>query len=327
MYRGYSFDDVLLLPKFSNILSRDDVSTKTYLGKDIYLSIPIISANMPAVTGPKLAIQLAQLGGLPVLHRFYKTDNELDYSQIEDNYNHIKNNIPSTSFVAISLGVKEIDKQFLYGHSNVFPIICIDVAHGHHSLVKDMILFIKEQSPNSLIIAGNVATAPGAEYLAEAGADVVKCGIGPGSVCSTRSQTGNGVPQLTALQLAANVLDKYGTKLISDGGITKAGDIVKALCFADAVMIGKMFAQTYEAPYPGQYFGNSTLKNDYVEGVTIKVSPKITVKELVKNLMDGLRSGMSYQGVDNLYDLKLNPQFIEISNAGLIESSVRYSDV
>jgi IMP dehydrogenase len=206
-----------------------------------------------------------------------------------------------------------------------------------------MISWIKSKHPDMFVIAGNVATGEGARRLWTAGADVVKVGVGPGSLCTTRIETGNGVPQLTALmdvsevQRQLNELErtKYPNEkkrvfpFIADGGIKSAGDIVKALCFADMVMVGNMFAGCEEAPGDRiiidrvsykKYVGSSTHKTNHIEGVAALVPYKGAVSEILTKLREGLVSGCSYQGAHNLEELKDNPVFIRITNAGLKES-------
>lgn len=319
-----SFDDVLLAPKYSEIESRSQVDTSVDLGKGIILKCPIVSANMSDVTGPEMARAIGSIGGLAILHRFYSVD-----EQLNDYLNLIKDRCLS-SHVALSVGVREEDKttvdKFL---DNGCKIICIDVAHGHHKNCGKMTEYASKKG--ALVIAGNVATAEGAEYLYNMGADVIKSGVGSGSICLTRVETGNGVPQFTVISNIAQHRESKGLKfkLISDGGIRKAGDLVKSLCFSDACMIGNMLAGTNEAPGEivniegvayKQYRGSSTHKEKNIEGVKGLVPLKGPVLKIIEKLMDGLRSGCSYQGASNLRELKNNPQFVKITNSGLIES-------
>lgn len=321
---GLSFDDVLLVPKYSEVSSRSLVDTSINLGKKIKLEIPIISANMSSITEVQMANRMLNLGGLPILHRFCSIDKEVQMMQ--------QCMLPSK--VGCSIGVGEEEKQrakslIHYG----CRIICIDVAHGDHKKTIEMAQFISSEYPEILLIAGNVATAKGANRLAEAGVDVIKVGIGPGAICSTRVETGNGVPQLTALDdvfLSSRTESgerKY--KIIADGGIRSAGDCVKALCFADAVMIGNLLAGTDETPGEPisidgklckEYVGSSTHKSNHIEGVKKIVNCKGSAGKIIQKLLEGIKSGCSYQGVDNINDLKNNPEFVRISNAGLIES-------
>jgi IMP dehydrogenase len=332
--KGFVFDDLLLIPKYSEIQHRADIDTKVDLGRGIILDIPLISANMKFVTGPGLAQAMAQVGGMALLHRF-SDSRYLDYGKavglLDINHDYTKH-------IGVSVGTTEQEKQYfienyLYLYKvDSLKIICIDVAHGHHKNTAEMIMFVRENMPDVLIIAGNVATGEGAVFLANAGADIVKVGIGPSSVCTTRREAAAGYPQLSALENCRDALDVSGhgaIKIIADGGITCAGDVIKSLCFSDAVMIGNLFAGTEQAPGEKiiinnqiykQYAGSSTHKATNVEGVSGYVPYRGDVKEVIARLMDGIRSGCSYQGVSNLEDLKLNPEFVEISNAGIVES-------
>ncbi|MGT2828954.1 IMP dehydrogenase [Streptococcus hillyeri] len=227
--------------------------------------------------------------------------------------------------------------------------IVIDTAHGHSAGVLRKIAEIRAHFPNRTLIAGNIATAEGARALYEAGVDVVKVGIGPGSICTTRVVAGVGVPQVTAIYDAASVAREYGKTIIADGGIKYSGDIVKALAAGgDAVMLGSMFAGTDEAPgeteiYQGRKFktyrgmgsiaamkkgssdryfqGSVNEANKLVpEGIEGRVAYKGAVSDIVFQMIGGIRSGMGYVGAANLKELHDNAQFIEMSGAGLIES-------
>ncbi len=333
--KGYTFDDVLLIPKHSNIESRSCVETSIELPRGINLTIPLVSANMKTVTGVKMAQAIRALGGLAILHRFG------DYDELVEDF--VIANIPQSAPGAIgaigaSVGIKPKDLEQVNALYHVgCKIICIDVAHGDHSDVRDFVAAVRAQVPDICIIAGNVVTESGANLLWEAGADIIKVGVGPGSLCTTRVETGNGYPQLSALQNVTHgvyqprEIDGKSTypMFIADGGIKSAGDCVKALCFADVVMIGNLFAGTDEAPgevitVNGQryksYAGSSTHKQNHVEGVVALVPYKGSVSNVVQKLVEGIRSGCSYQGVSKVQDLMQDPRFVVISNAGLLES-------
>jgi len=327
--KSYCFDDVLLVPKLTNIKSRDEIDLSVDLGKGIKLNIPITSANMKTVTQPKLAAQMCYLGGLGILHRF-TANRIIDYRETQTMVNK-----PINSNVGVSVGIAESEKEFLKALTSETDckIVCLDIAHAHSTECLNFVEYIAKNYPQLLLVAGNVATAMGAVALASAGADVIKIGIGGGSICSTRSTTGNGVPQLTAISEAYEALDNLqfkNVKVISDGGLKTSGNIVKALCFSDAVMLGTMLAGCNEAPGTivevdghryKEYVGSSTYKARYIEGITSRVACKGSLADTIEQLCDGIRSGCSYQGVRNLEDLKINPEFVEISNAGLIESN------
>lgn len=192
---GITFDDVLLVPKHSNILSRSQIDVSVDLG-DFHFSNPIIPANMQTVTGAEMAQAIVSNGGLAILHRFMPMTEQLEIAK-GFNYANLRNDIGQ---MAASVGVKDFDKQSVTQFAEVgVRIVCIDIAHGDSEQCTNMIHWIKENHPQMFVIAGNVATGSAAERLWRAGADVVKVGVGPGSLCTTRVETGNGVPQLTAL--------------------------------------------------------------------------------------------------------------------------------
>lgn len=225
-------------------------------------------------------------------------------------------------------------------------IITIDTAHGHSKGVLDCVAKVKAKFPSLPIIAGNVATAEATKALIEHGADVVKVGIGPGSICTTRIIAGIGVPQITAVMDCAEQADKLGKRIIADGGIKYSGDIVKALgAGASAVMLGSLFAGTEETPgeieiFQGRsykvYRGMGSLaamaagsKDRYFqtnakklvpEGVEGRVPYRGSLADVIFQLMGGLRSGMGYCGMENIEKLRHNAQFVKITNAALIES-------
>jgi IMP dehydrogenase len=327
--KGYTFDDVLLIPKHSEISSRQNINTSVNLGRGVRLDIPIVSANMKHVTGVNMAKKIASLGGLAILHRF-----DLD-SNILSNYTEATfSSIQWSCNIGASVGVHTQDRKLVDSLLSArCKIICVDVAHGDHDMAGDMVTYIRRKSDDVLIIAGNVATPEGAEFLSRAGADVIKVGVGPGSLCTTRTETGNGVPQLTALSDVYNnatyQASRYKYKIIADGGIKAAGDVVKALCFSHCVMIGNLLAGTSESPGDQlnvngkiykEYAGSSTHKTSHIEGVTGLVPYKGETGAVIERLMQGVRSGMSYQGVANLEDLRQCPKFVSISHAGLTES-------
>lgn len=346
-----TFDDVLIAPSYSDIDSRSEISLhQNFLGLD--LELPIISANMDYVTGGKMANEMRQNGALGILHRFYADYDE----QISD---ILKYHIPITKTpLIISLGTRNHEESLALldkiRRNRTPHAICIDVAHGEHSKVISLIPKIKDMFSDyayhgyvPYIIAGNVATYDGFLRLAQAGADAVKIGIGPGSVCTTREVTGVGVPQLSAIM---DIVEKRGSlydgmrypdvKLIADGGIKNSGDIVKALAAgADVVMLGSLLAGSPECPgevrvapdnsrwrpYRGQsIFGTNGLK--FVpEGISGWVREKPPVAETLAKLAGGIRSGMSYVGARNLGELRENVEFIKISQSTHIESSTRIS--
>jgi IMP dehydrogenase len=292
--------------------------------------------------------EIIESGGLAILHRFMEPVKQLRIA------NEIVSAGGATHF-AVSVGVKLSDREMVSSfHKAGVQLVCIDIAHGDSEHCVDMVKWIKDRYPGKFVIAGNVATGMGAQRLWLAGADVVKVGVGPGSLCSTRIETGNGVPQMTALMDVANMrktlLDprqRYiqchedGTHeevppkierpiyIMADGGIKSAGDIVKSLCFADMTMVGNLFAGCTETPggrmmiddvMYKEYAGSSTHKKNHVEGVAALVRCTGDYYEVLTKLLEGLRSGMSYQGAHNLQELQEHPEFVRITNSGLVES-------
>mgnify|MGYP000393784267 CR=1 FL=1 len=332
--RGLTFDDVILVPGYNGIKSRQNVTTNvSCMGKDF--SIPVISSNMDTITEFAMAELMTGLGGMAILHRFMTIEKNVEI------YKKIKNK----DKVGISIG---IGKEGLERAERLIKegctILCVDVAHGHSKEVNRTVRTLRElYSSNILIIAGNVATYAGADYLAAAGADVIKVGIGPGSVCSTRIKTGFGVPQLTAIQECR----KVDRMLIADGGIRVPADAVKALAAgADFVMLGGMLAGTDETP--GEKIEITTVEGEKAfikrfrgmasreaqedfmgqmsdwktaEGVSIEVPCRGSAKDVLQDLLGGIRSGLTYCGAATIKDLQRKAQFMEITPAGRTEGT------
>lgn len=329
---AYTFDDVLLVPQQSNIKSRNDVDLSTKLGS-LSLRLPILSANMDTVTEGNMAVAMGKLGGGGVLHRFA----EFDPSVIE----WVDQCVAAKAPVIISVGVTEINEEIdridWLLEKQKLDAVCLDVAHGDSDAVFNAIRKIRESfHPTLDIIAGNVATASAASRLVDAGASIIKVGIGPGSVCSTRIVTGHGVPQLTAIMRVAQAVD---VQVIADGGIRYPGDIVKALAAgADAVMLGSLLAGTDEAA--GEriiedgvayktYRGMASYavqkekrqgRTPRVEGVSAKVPYRGPVSVTIANLEAGIRSGLSYSGALTLSELRSRAEFVVVTANSVKES-------
>lgn len=327
---AYTFSDVLIEPKYSEITSRANVNIGTRVGI-IDLTLPIISANMKTITGPNMAIEMATNGGLGILHRFNTIDEAVkDFNEVDKSFS-----------VGVSIGVQDADKErFDKLYEVGARTFCIDVAHGHHILVKNMLTWIRSNIHTECIsiIAGNVATSHGALDMIEWGANVVKVGIGPGSVCQTRQRTGVGVPQLYALEqiyhaFKTNVAANHA-HIIADGGIVTVGDIAKALKYADAVMIGSMIAGTSETPgkvfrdasgqfykvYGGSASAENKGDNKFVEGMMKTIPFKAKVKYILREISDGLKSSFSYVGANNIKEFKENCSFLFITDGASRES-------
>ncbi len=354
--QGLTFDDVLLIPGESHVLPNEaDVSTQ--LADNIKLNIPIISAGMDTVTESAMGISMARQGGLGVIHKNMSAEQQATEVSIvksadvnlEDNP-HAAVDDQGRLLVAAAVGVTSDTFERAQGLIDAgVDAIVIDTAHGHSAGVLRKVAEIREHFPKQTLIAGNVATADGTRALFDAGVDVVKVGIGPGSICTTRVVAGVGVPQVTAIYDSASVAREYGKKIIADGGIKFSGDIVKALVAGgDAVMLGSMLSGTDETPgsiieedgkkyksYRGmgsvgamekgsadRYFqGGVNEANKLVpEGIEARVLYKGSVATIIFQMLGGLRSGMGYVGAATVAELAEKAQFVQITNAGLVES-------
>lgn len=353
---GFTFDDVLLIPAESHVLP-NEVDLSTQLAPNLKLNVPFLSASMDTVTETEMAIAMARNGGLGVIHKNMSADDQAkmvaDVKAIENDTSQYANAAVDDNnhlLVAAAVGVTSdtFDRASALLKAGADAII-IDTAHGHSAGVLRKVAEIRQQLPDATLIAGNVATGEGTRALFEAGVDVVKVGIGPGSICTTRVVAGVGVPQLTAIYDAAQVAREFGKPIIADGGMKYSGDIVKALAAGgNAVMFGSMFSGTDEAPgdviedggkkyktYRGmgslasmshgsadRYFqGGVNEANKLVpEGIEARVEYKGSVNDIIFQMVGGLRSGMGYTGSATIQDLIDDAQFVRISNAGLIES-------
>lgn len=351
---GLTFDDVLLIPAASDILPRE-VNTQTQLGSNLNLKIPILSAGMDTVTEAEMAITLAQLGGMGVIHKNMSIDQQVaEVKKVKEHASVAASSaVDANDYLLVAAAVGISDETFARTQALItagVDAIVIDTAHGHSQGVLTKIAEIHQKFPQQTLIAGNVATAAGARALFESGVDVVKVGIGPGSICTTRVVAGVGVPQITAIFDAAQVAQEYGKQIIADGGIKYAGDVVKALAAGgNVVMLGSMLAGTTEAPgevftdesgnkyksYRGmgsiaamkegssdRYFQSKVheTKKLVPEGIEGKLPYKGDVGDVIYQIIGGLRSGMGYVGAHTVNDLIANAQFMQITNAGLIES-------
>tara|TARA_B100001057_G_scaffold306612_1_gene306725 strand:- start:295 stop:1374 length:1080 start_codon:yes stop_codon:yes gene_type:complete len=337
-----TFDDVLLLPKYSDILpSKTNIFIQ--LTKKISLKVPFITSAMDTVTESKMAMAIASAGGMGVIHR------NLDIKKQSIEVKKVKN---KKLVVGAAIGTNQEDLDRARSLvSNGVDLIVIDTAHGHSKKVLQTLLKIKKITKKIPVCVGNIATAEAAKRLYNDGADIIKVGIGPGSICTTRMVAGIGVPQISAIMEVKKALNKKKIKIISDGGIKFSGDIAKALAAgADAIMMGSIFAGTYESPgkkfrYNGkfykQYRGMGSIgamssgsanryfqknfkdKSKFVpEGVEGRVEYKGKVEKIIYQLQGGLRSSMGYIGAKNLREINKKAKFIKITKAGFYESMV-----
>ena len=342
-----TFDDVTLAPNYSEVLP-NQVNTATYLSKKFKLKIPLLSSAMDTVTESKMAIALAKAGGIGVIHR------NLDIKKQIIEIKKVKRQKLIVG-AAVGAGPSEFQRAEAIIKEKV-DLIVVDTAHGHTKKVAQIIKKIKKQkSKSTLLCAGNIATANAANFLAKLGVDIIKVGIGPGSICTTRLVAGIGVPQLSAILDVRSGLKKKNIKIIADGGIKFSGDIAKALSAgADAVMIGSLFAGTDESPGKivkknGKLFKNfrgmgsigamnkgsadryfqkkQKDKSKYVpEGVEGYVKYKGSVEKIIFKLIGGLKSSMGYLGSKKIIDLRNKPRFVKITKAGFYESMVHNID-
>lgn len=325
-----TFDDVLIVPALSDIESRETIDTSVeFLGFN--LRIPIISANMDYVTGPEMLKAMYDAGGMGILHRFSSWEEQIKWMDSLD-----RDNTPFIFSVGIrNLDESEEDVKDAAGFANLAGV-CIDVAHGHHVKVADLIKRIKKAEPRLKIIAGNVATAEGAKYLVDAGADAVKVGIGAGAVCTTRLVAGVGVPQLTAIIEVASA--GLNVPIIADGGIRNSADLAKALVAgASVVMIGSLIAGAKECPSPvviggdnrkyrpyrGQSIFGSNGERYVREGIEGYVLEKGPVAEILAGLQAGLKSSMSYTGSQTIAAFKERGKFTIVSHHTQYENNTR----
>ena len=336
---GLTFDDVLLLPAYSEVLPRE-VDPQGRFSRHIPLRIPVVSAAMDTVTEAPMAIALARAGGIGVIHKNMSA--QAQAAQVRK----VKE---EGLLVAAGVGITEDALLRVQALSEAgVDAVVLDSAHGHSKGVLDMLRAVKAAFPGLDVVVGNIATAEAARDLIAAGADAIKVGIGPGSICTTRIVSGVGVPQLTAIMECAAVASEAGIPLIADGGLRYSGDIVKALAAGgDCVMCGSMFAGTDEAPgeifeeggkkfktYRGmgsveamkdgskdRYFqsGETQAKKLVPEGIVGRVPYKGPVGDILYQIVGGVRSGMGYCGARTLADLH-KARFIRITPSGMAES-------
>ena len=342
-----TFDDVTLAPRYSEVLP-SDVDTSIKLTDNIRLKVPLISSAMDTVTESKMCIAIAKAGGIGVIHRNLDIKKQIVEIRKVKKQNFLVG-------AAVGAGLNEFDRAKNVLKENI-DLIVVDTAHGHTKKVAEIIKKIKKIKPKkTALCAGNIATPEAAKFLIKLGVDIIKVGIGPGSICTTRLVAGIGVPQLSAILNVRNGLSKRKAVIIADGGIKFSGDIAKALSAgADAVMIGSLFAGTDEAPgkivkRDGKLFksfrGMGSIgamnkgsadryfqkkQNDsskYVpEGVEGFIKYKGSVSKIIYKLVGGLRSAMGYLGCKQIKNLKNKPKFVKITKAGFYESMVHNID-
>ena len=349
---GLTFDDVLLIPQYSEILP-GDASVKSRYSRHITLNTPVVSAAMDTVTEDRMAIAIALEGGIGVVHR-----NQAPERQAEEVAAVKAAAVPADSSLAnvdgkgrlrvsaaVGVGSDSVARAEALVRAGVDALV-VDTAHGHTRNVIDALRRYRESYGDSIdILAGNVATPEGTAALIEAGAAGVKVGIGPGSICTTRIVAGVGVPQLTAILMCAAVAHEHDVPIIADGGIRYSGDIVKALAAgADSVMLGRLLAVAEESPGESERVGGRVVK-EYrgmgslgamsagsdrypqvdrhklvPEGVEARLSVEGPLADILYQLIGGMRAGMTYCGAESIADLRIKARFVQLTQSGQIES-------
>lgn len=332
--KAYTFDDVALVPQFNNIPSRTEPSLESWLTKNRKIQIPLVCSNMDTVIGEDLADLLIGQGSIPIFHRFTTLETQLGWVKKYQEQ------------IFVSCGILKVDETRKLLDAGAAGV-CIDVAHGHSDRMFHFIEDLKKTHPDKDIIAGNVCTPMAYHDLVNAGADAVKVGVGPGAACTTRMVTGFGVPQFTAIYECAKIAEKLRVPLIADGGIRNSRDLILALAAgASTVMLGKMFAMTLEsvatkrpsaqdpsrmeAKYRGQasidfqidFYGGVKDKT-VAEGIDFWGPVSGSARDLIDQLMGGLRSGMTFGGARNIKELQRKAEFVEVSSHYLQESRPR----
>jgi len=337
--KAYAFADVLLVPKRSVLPSRAQADLSTRLTRGLTLRLPIVSASMDTVTEARMAIAVGRLGGIGVIHRFTTPAAQAKM---------VKQAKRAGVAVGASVGVRpaELERAERLAEAGA-DVLVVDIAHGHGDNMGEMLEELAARLPQAEVIAGNVASAEGVDFLARhRNVGGVKVGIGPGSSCTTRVVTGFGVPQLTAILECAAAARRHGLPIVADGGIDSGGALVKALAAGAAtVMIGNLLAGTDESP--GRVITRRGARYKAFRGMAsaaarrsraakVDESPQLdTVSEegvagyvpyrgsavaIVESLAAALRSGLSYGGARTIEELRENAEFLEITPAGLLES-------
>ncbi len=342
MREALTFDDVALVPRYNNVNSRTEPDLYSWLTKGIRVSMPLIPANMDSVIGMELAQVIAGYGGMPIFHRFTSLEEQKQWVE------HLEGQC------ILSCGVGKFDEI-----SSIIDLgpagVCIDVAHGHSEKMVELVTRIKKHYPDVEVIAGNVCTARAYHDLVNAGADAVKVGIGPGAACTTRVVTGFGVPQFTAIGDCAEEAQHFRVPIIADGGIRNSSDIVKALAAgASTVMMGKIFALTEESaaekkrqspslsnpgniedfPILAKYRGQASedFQNEFYGGLKAKTVAEGTdfwapvtgsARDVIDQLLGGVRSGLTYAGARDIKELQRKAEFVKVTKAYEIESNPR----
>lgn len=304
------FDDIILVPQYSTLNTRKEADASANIWKYTRKN-PIISSNMETVTDGEMAIAMWEAGSIGALHRFWS---------IEKNVEEYKKVSSKGYDCLVSVGVKEEDKKRAEAlYSAGARMFIVDIAHGHSVMMKRTVTWLRDKWGGDIyIVGGNVATGEGTKDLIDWGVDAVKCNVGSGSVCTTRVVTGHGLPSITTIQECQLVTQQYGKLLIQDGGVRSSGDIVKSIAFgADMVMLGGLLVGCIESAspiidgkklYKGSAFAPPKA-NTTPEGTKTKVPVTGHVREVIDNLVGGIKSGMSYSNSRTLEELAIKSTY------------------
>lgn len=333
-HEAVTYDDVLLVPQYSEVTTRQEVDLGTSLEPNMHLTLPIVSSPMDTITGVNMAVSMFKMGGFGIIHRYNKIDKQA---------NLVRNAVKNGAFlVGGAVGVTgdflERTKELVGAGASV---ICIDVAHGHHILTKEALDAVRSWVPDYVhVMAGNVATREGFDDLAQWGAHSIRCNVGGGSICTTRVQTGHGVPGLHTIFDCAQSQYAGDVLIVADGGVRSSGDAAKALAAgADLVMVGSLLSGTDETPGSTVTDAEGNLRKNFrgmaskeaqndwrgkfssIEGVSTTVPCRGPVAEILYELDQGIRSALSYTGVKDLDAFRREAKFIKQSAASRVESS------
>jgi len=330
--RAYTFDDVLLMPCRSGVQSRFDVSLDSQFTRNFLVKMPFIAANMDTISEAEMLLAMHEIGASAILHRFMTIEQQV--SQVK----RVREKF--TSGISASIGVNQDSKERATALVNAgVQILTVDIAHGHSETMIEMIRHLKKEFKGVDVIGGNVATPKATEDLIAAGADAIKVGIGPGSMCTTRIITGVGMPQLSAIAICAAVARKPGVPVIADGGVRTSGDAMKALAAgASTVMMGNVLSGSIETPgeivhgkklYRGMasksaqtsWRGGNLPEGMAPEGESTSVPCKGPVREIVNEFGGGIRSGMSYLNARKVSEIPDCAHFVEVSPNCLRENN------
>ena len=329
-----TYDDVNIIPKYSELEHRSDCDLSTQFTKNIRLKIPVVSSPMDTITELDMAIELDMLGGMGIIHRFMSIEKQSKMSNTLYTYN-----VKFGAAIGVTGDWFERAQELV---KNGCVVLFIDVAHGHHKLVKNALRRLKNEISNTFeVVAGSVATSESARQICEWGADGVRVGIGNGSLCETRIRTGVGIPSITSILDCVSVCDNFGVPVIADGGIRNVGDACKSLgAGADCFMLGSLLSGTKETPgeiekvgkWPNEqlykkYRGSSSIdskkergEEKNVEGNTKIVPYKGKIKRIIQDIQEGIRSSFSYVGANNISEFHSKVEFVEVTKAGQIEA-------